>query len=114
MTALEGVYLPGVPSHPRVQQKRPNPYQRPSVNVGGSPLPREWRTVQAHTLQPGDTVPGIGVVTSTKDKVQARLRAASGSDGWTVVVEGGHGNRRTFTGYEMVLAFVPKDADEPR
>ena len=110
MTALEGVYLPGVPSHPRVQQKRPNPYQRPSLNVGGSTVSREWRTVQAHTLKAGDTVPGIGVVTSTQEKVQASLRAAAGADGWTVVVEGGHGNRRSFTGYDLVLAFVPKAA----
>lgn len=102
--AIEGVLVPDVPKHPRVQRKLPAPFQRPSIAVGGghAAIIREWRHVLACEIKQGDIVPGIGCVDTVEETV-----SASGGE-WTVTLIGGADNRRVYPGFEQVFAFVPK------
>lgn len=102
MTAMEGIYVSGTPSHPQVRQKLPAPYHRSSITIGAPTEAREWRHVLACDITAGDTVPGIGLVTRVTDQVRHDERT------WIVTVEGGHDNQRAYTGTDQVLAFVVK------
>jgi hypothetical protein len=117
------VSVPNLPNG-RVVRKVPAPFQRPSINIGGTPqVRREWRNVPAHALKAGDTIPGVG----TLYRVQETLTTPpAGSDRtpdtiadqitWTVTVEGGLRHTRIYQGSETVWAFSSETevADEPK
>ncbi len=105
MSHIERIPVPGTPSHPQVRRKMPDPFQRPVIDLdGGRAVKRSWRTVLACDLKAGDTVPGIGLITSVVESV---VKTGERYE-WPVTVEGGVGIRRVFKGSDQVLAFVPE------
>jgi hypothetical protein len=96
-TGIEGIRLPSLPTHPRVQRKMPAPFTRPSLTVGDTPVKRDWRDIPAEDLSIGDTVPGIGTITMVHRQDRAPF---------TVSVEGGNANHRVFRHTDRVFAFT--------
>jgi len=96
-TSIEGIRLPSLPTHPRVQRKMPAPFTRPSLTVGDTPVKRAWRDIPAEELSIGDTVPGIGTI----DEVHRAQQAP-----FTVTVRGGDDNFRAFNHTDRVFAFT--------
>lgn len=111
------VRLPADPSKaPKIRQKMPQPFQRPSITIGGGAnrVAREWRLVKATEIREGDIVTGVGRVFSVEEKVEMPERLTftdsvtytGDLSFWTVVVRGGADNVRLFQGNDEVFAFV--------
>lgn len=116
MKNYPGVNRIPVPDLPngRVVKKVPQPFQRPSISIGRSAQDkRDWRSIPAHALKPGDTIPGLGTLYSVEENLStpeagSGLAADAVADqiSWTVTVEGGLHNRRTYPGDHTVWAFT--------
>ncbi len=94
---IEGLFMPNLPAHPRVQRKMPSPFQRPSIAVGEPDVRREWRDIPAAELAVGDTVPGVGIIRTVTHQDRSPF---------TVTVNGGDGNHRAFAHTDRVFAFT--------
>ncbi len=108
MTAPDIVRIPApVPEKvPTIRRKIPAPFQRPSITIGGPAGPkRHWRHNLACNISPGDTVPGIGIVTDVVETVDPDTHA------WTVVITGGDDNTKIYAGTDTVWVFC---VAEPR
>lgn len=108
MTAPDITRLP-VPAKPpaQVRRKIPAPFQRPSITIsGGADTPkRAWRHILACEVRPGDTLPGVGIVESVSDFVDADAGYA-----WTVTIIGGDGNVKLYEGNDLVFVFCAQAA----
>lgn len=110
MTEIHGIQLPAKPPA-QIRQGMPQPFQRPSIDLGGgSEIKREWRTLAVTEIAEGDIIPGIGVVTYVEEYIKLpETTLSSRSDqrtAWTVTIRGGEGNERVYQGHETVLAFT--------
>lgn len=108
--------VPNLPSG-RVQRKVPAPFTRPSISIGTAIQERrQWRTVPAHAITQGDTIPGLGTVCEVVEEVK-QYRADQLGRGigmkprvlWTVTVAAGDGNERVYAGEEQVWCFTKPD-----
>lgn len=112
MTELHGIQI-GVPNHPKVRVgTQPKPFERPRIDLdaGGK---REWRKVEAQFVQPGDVLPGIGVVSTVDEKVLwpgrdhlPRTSARNRPTSWPVIITGGEDNRLVFDGQDILNVFT--------
>jgi hypothetical protein len=104
---MEGVLLQGLPSHPKIRTTLPAAFQRPRIDIDGGAIKREWRPLLACDLQPGDTVPGIGVLTELQETLNLPTC-------WEITVFGGDGNQRVYNATDLVFAFTAvKAQDQP-
>lgn len=86
----------------RIQRRLPTPFARARIDLGGeAPKHRDWRQVPVVDLQPGDTVPGIGLVSRV-----VRNFDIDADMPWIVVVEGGDENVKSYPGNDIVYAFT--------
>jgi hypothetical protein len=112
----------GLPAGPvrmpnaKVTRAIPKPFQRPRIEIGGAGHPldrREWREIAVRDLHTGDIVPGIGLIQTVKEHVEAPP-AGTGLPAhtlteqvrWTVTVRGGEDNTCVYHGADRVLAFT--------
>lgn len=87
----------------RVQRKFPDPFRRPSIDLGGGPAPkhRDWQTVRVTDIKAGDIIPGLGLVTHTEETLVLGDEVP-----WSVVVYGGDSNVKVYSGHDTVYAFT--------
>lgn len=101
----------------RVQKHMPKPFARPSIDLGGgsTSVKREWKWVPATDIMPGDTVPGLGIVTHVDERIETPaegeqfvdVQAAADAISWKVDVRNDMvGTIRTFEGEERVWVFA--------
>ncbi len=101
MSELRGI-LTGLPNHPTIRRTTPRRFQRPSADL--TPVKREWRQVPAGKIQPGDNVPGIGVVSTVTE-----LGMLPGDRHTDLRVYGGEGNVKLLRSDEPVFCFCRVD-----
>lgn len=84
----------------------PKPFQRDSITVGGEhedAVRRDWQTVPVYELEPGDVLPGIGLITNVTEHHRVD---ETGDTIWQVVVTGGEDHTVTLPGHHTVQAFT--------
>lgn len=74
----------GLPRHPQITRKRPAPFTRPQVALGGTEH-RSWQTVHARRLVVGDTVPDVGLLVMTTHTDDGNV-LIQGQDGTTEIM----------------------------
>jgi hypothetical protein len=72
----------------------PQPYQRPSVDIGGSAARRDWREVMVRRIEVGDILTKYGLVT---DLIE---------DTGSIILKFKNGTSLTFQSGDTVTAFV--------
>jgi hypothetical protein len=101
-TTFDGEHLPrGIPSTRRVI---PAPFRRPSINIDHHG--KTWQLCRAELVEPGDTVPDVGVVASAEQVT--RYETVAGvpdvAVGMKVILTGKGGVVRSFGLGEQVRA----------
>jgi len=103
MTESSGLRMPGIPNHPTIRRALPKAFHRPTVSVGGT-VRRQWQTVPARCLQPGDNIPGLGLL---------RRVVVIETTPNTIVVDGGDGAHATYSADDQVFAFTVEQTAPP-
>lgn len=101
MTRFDGETMPNLP---RTRRVIPAPFQRQRISI--THHGRRWMPCLAEDVRPGDTVPGIGLVTGRQ--VVRRHEPVAGVSGVTVgmkvILTGKGGNAVTLDAHERVQA----------
>jgi hypothetical protein len=64
-------YQDFAPGKGRGSKKIPDPFQRPSIDLGGGPkVKKDWQWINANELSEGDIIAGEGVVLEIKTQFQ--------------------------------------------
>lgn len=108
-SALHGIS--GAPySHPNVRKKVPNPYQRPSISVGGTQVKRQWAEVRVHDLAAGDVVPGVGLIADVREDITVPDHLDDKTPiVWKVTITNAFGKTFTYPGEHTVMAYTPEE-----
>lgn len=88
-------------AHPKVQKTLPAPFQRPSINAGGTPVKRSWQQTKVADLTEGDIVADFGLVE------QVQLFVSRDPHEYYVDVTNVLAVTKRFGIHETVLAFHP-------
>jgi hypothetical protein len=101
MTRFDGETLPNLP---RTRRVIPAPFQRQRISI--TRHGRRWMPCLAEDVRPGDTVPGVGLVTARQ--VVRRHESVAGASGVTVgmkvILTGKGGASVTLDAHERVQA----------
>ncbi len=89
--------------HPKVQKTLPAPYQRPSIDAGGTPVKRSWKQTKVADLIEGDVVAEAG-----KIKLVELMVTHDPHEYW-VDVTNVVGVTKRYGIHETVLAFHPDE-----
>lgn len=89
-------------SHPKVQRALPAPFQRPSINAGGTVVKRKWQPTKVMDVVADDVVAEFGMVRHVEQWVIRDPHE------YYVELTNVHGRTRRFGVHDSVFAFHPE------